>query len=466
MPTPPPPARGTNGHGVSGREPSPAGTLQWPHRTCRPRDLLSVSWTSGLTHDSHPRQQSQSRVPPPAHPQGRAGEALDSRTAPCRLQAWLLGAWTQHLRRRRHTPSCQHGVPGLSPCRPPEPEKRRGAGTPTSPSTPTPSLPRADSPPQTHAVSGATPHHRPLGSPEQRRPVGIGAGPRCPGLSRTHPGGEPEAQRGTTGSPRQHLRRAPMPTRPESAQGPTGAHGALSSPGPHWGPQQRWKGSQGPRPSRSGRAREPPSLKRGSSSGPALVRTAPSRAQPASPRCPDVSSGRRPPPPAAAPGGLPTRPRSPQVPSLTTWHRRTATAGHDSGPSAPGQTGGEPARSGPWSPLEAHSPDWPQAHTLALTPKRPAAQLRCPTSLDPDGASAASPQQGGGPTSPAADLRGAHRCKGVPCKAGGRKQSPWVEALQPANPKGGLQDRGLSAPLAEGRAGVGGIRAAASSHGR
>lgn len=118
--------------------------------------------------------------------------------------------------------------------------------------------------------------------------------------------------------------------------------------------------------------------------------------------------------------------------------------------------------------MEAHSPDWPQAHTLALTPKRPAAQLHCPTSLDPDGASPASPQQGGGPTSPAADARGAHRCseQGVPCRAGGRKQSPWVEALQPANPKGGLQDRGLSAPLAEGRAGVGGTRAAASSRGR
>lgn len=178
MPTPPPPAHGagtwgangtagqqdlpadgTNGHGVSGREPSPAGTLQWPHRTCWPRDLLSVSWTSGLTHDSHPRRQSLSRVPPPAHPQGRAGEALDSRIAPCGLQAWLLGAWTQHLSRRRHTPSCQHGVPGLSPCRPPpsrapELEKRRGAGTPTSPSSPIPSLPRADSPPQTHAVPG------------------------------------------------------------------------------------------------------------------------------------------------------------------------------------------------------------------------------------------------------------------------------------------------------------------------
>lgn len=46
----------------------PWRTLQRPRRTCRPQDLLSVSWTSALTPDPRPRQQSLSRVPPPAHP--------------------------------------------------------------------------------------------------------------------------------------------------------------------------------------------------------------------------------------------------------------------------------------------------------------------------------------------------------------------------------------------------------------
>lgn len=180
---------------------------------------------------------------------GRRGTGFaHSALQACGLQAWLLGAWTQHLRSRRHTLSCQHGVPGLSPCRPaparaPKPEKRRGTGTATSPSTPTPSLPRADSPPQTHAVSRAALHHGPLGSPEQRRPVGIGAGPRYPRLGRTHPGGEPKAQQGTAEPPRQHLCHALMPTHPESSQGSTGMAEVGGQPGPQAQPEQTGPGA-------------------------------------------------------------------------------------------------------------------------------------------------------------------------------------------------------------------------------
>lgn len=117
--------------------------------------------------------------------------------------------------------------------------------------------------------------------------------------------------------------------------------------------------------------------------------------------------------------------------SRSSTRRAANQASVSTGPLAhhlPGMTqrGGESSRSESRSPLEAHSPDWPQAHSPALAQMRPAAQLHCPTSLDPDGASPASPQLGGGPTTRAADARAAHRCPedGVTCRAGGRKRGP------------------------------------------
>lgn len=130
-------------------------------------------------------------------------------------------------------------------------------------------------------------------------------------------------------------------------------------------------------------------------------------------------------------------------------------ARHDSGPSAPGQTGGEPARSGPWSPLEAHSPDWPQAHTLALALTRPAAQLRCPTSLDPDGASPASPRQGGGPTPLAADTRAAHRCPEEGMQSQGQEAGPLSRGPTASRPQRRAAGQGSECPSGRGTDGRG-----------
>lgn len=205
-------------------------------------------------------------------------------------------------------------------------------------------------------------------------------------------------QRGTTGSPRQHLRRAPNAHYAQSLPRARRVHIGPSPPQGPTGGSAEVEGQPGPQaqPERTGlRATLPWPVAR-----PVLPwsRTAPSRAQlllPQMPRC--ALAARRPPPPAAAAGGAANQASvTAQVPSLTTWHRRTAQPGMTQDPPAPGQTGGEPARSGPWSPLEALLPDWPQAHTLALTPKRPA-KLRCPPAWILTGASAASPQQGGPP---------------------------------------------------------------------
>lgn len=316
--------------------------------------------------------------------------------------------------------------------------RKRSAGTQPLHQHPPQACPGLTAPTNPHCFR-ATPHHRPLGSPEQEAPRGDRAGPRCPGLSRTHPGGNLGAQRGTTGSPRQHLRRAPMPhPTPRVCPGARRVHMGPSPPRTHWGPQQRWKGSQGPRPS-AGRARAQGATlpERGSSSGPALVRTAPSRAQPASPRCPDVSSGRRPPPPAAAPGGLPTG----------LGHRNPSLLLGTAGLPQPGMTQDPQPLDRQEVSLRGRGPGhlW---RPTALTGPRP---IPWPSPQDGRRPNCAVPPawitgvssmpQQGGPPSPAADLRGSTQVQGVPCKAGGRKQSPWVEAHHSQPAPGGLQDR-------------------------
>lgn len=97
--------------------------LQWPHRTCRPRDLLSVSWTSGLTHDSHPRQQSRSRVRPSTPRDGQAAGFTHSSLQAAGLAPGGLDPTPQE----RAPPSCQHaGSPGSRPHRPEAGEEEGG----------------------------------------------------------------------------------------------------------------------------------------------------------------------------------------------------------------------------------------------------------------------------------------------------------------------------------------------------
>lgn len=171
MPTPPPPTLGKQTEGLgNGARPPPADcarglgtgarpcreTTRWPRWTCRPQDLLSVPWASALTPDPRPPPQAAEPVPcvPPAHPQGWAGEALGSCTAPrgpvgCRPGSWGPGPTPQEAEAHAVLPAW--GPQALALPAPtylgPQAREEEGRRQPTSPSTPALSRPGADNSP-------------------------------------------------------------------------------------------------------------------------------------------------------------------------------------------------------------------------------------------------------------------------------------------------------------------------------
>lgn len=224
----------------------PSGDCSGPHGRVSARDLLSVSWTSGLTHDSHPRQQGRSRVRPSTPPgTGRRGAGFTHSS--CRLQArssWGPGLTPQEAKACRPAST---GSPGSRPTGP-EPEKG-GRRHPNLSINTHPSLPRADSPHKPTLFPGATPHHRPLGSPEQEAPRGaeLVQVPGSAGLTQVKPEAEfwgpktlPCAVRRNAHSPRSLPRARRVHMGPSPPQGPTGGLPAEveGQPGPQAQPER------------------------------------------------------------------------------------------------------------------------------------------------------------------------------------------------------------------------------------